>query len=307
MMKQYVAGWDGGGTKTAIQIRDLSGNIVHSGQAGALNYNSQSEEDLRYTIKTLVDEMEQVVGTLKAFKSICISTAGVSNGKAVEFISEELIKCGIKCVVSIVGDHESALYGALGKEEGIILISGTGSICFGKNSQGKAFRTGGWGHLIDDEGSGYAIGRDILSAAVRDYDKRSYGTILYDAVLEAIQGNTVKDIIQFTYKSTQSKKNIASLAPLLLPAIEKNDTQAKAICEKAVRELTSLVVVVAKELNLEKGDLAFGGGILKHYKPIYNKVKINLGRKMPYLKLKEALADSVTGATLMALDKAKKM
>ncbi len=34
-MKQYVVGWDGGGTKTAIQIIDLSGNIIHTGQAGA--------------------------------------------------------------------------------------------------------------------------------------------------------------------------------------------------------------------------------------------------------------------------------
>ena len=306
-MKQYVAGWDGGGTKTAIQIRDLSGNIIHNGQAGALNYNSQTEEDIRNTIKSLLHEMEHVAGTLEVFKGICISTAGVSNAKAVAFIREELINSGIKCEISIVGDHESALYGALGKQEGIILISGTGSICFGKNSQGKTYRTGGWGHLIDDEGSGYAIGRDILSAAVRSYDKRSEKSVLYDAVLEAIHGNSVDDIIQFTYKTSQSKKNIASFAPLLLPAIVKNDAQALAICGKAACELTSLVVTTAKELELKEGDLAFGGGILNHYTPIREQVMVNLGYEMPDLKLKEAVADSVTGATLMALESAKKL
>lgn len=306
-MKQYVVGWDGGGTKTAIQIRDLLGNIIHNGQGGPLNYNSQSEEDIRNTVQSLVHEMEHVAGTLDAFKSICISTAGVCNVKAVAFIQEVLINSGIKCEISIVGDQQSALYGALGKQGGIVLISGTGSICFGKNPQGKTFRTGGWGHLIDDEGSGYAIGRDILSAAVRSYDKRSNSSVLYDEVLKAIQGNSVQDIIQFTYNTAQSKKDIAALAPLLLPAIIKNDAQAMTICEKAAYELTNLVVTVAKELDLEKGDLAFIGGILKNYRPISDQVIINLSHEMPNLKLKEAAADSVTGATLMALENAKKL
>ncbi len=304
-MKQYVVGWDGGGTKTAIQIIDLSGNIIHTGQAGALNYNSQSKEDVRNTIEHLLHEMEQVAGTLKAYKAICISTAGICNANAVVFIRQVMINCGIECDINIIGDHESALYGTLGKQEGIVLISGTGSICYGKNSQGKTCRAGGWGHLIDDEGSGYAIGRDILSAAVRSYDKRKGGKFLYDAVLEAIQGNTIEDIIQFTYNTTQSKKNIATLAPLLLPAITKHDAQAMAICEKAACELTSLVLTVAKELQLEKGSLVLIGGILKHYEPIRHQVITNIRQEMPYMKLKEVVSDSVTGAAFMALEYAK--
>lgn len=301
-MRQYVAGWDGGGTKTAIQIRDLEGNIIHNGLAGPLNYNSQSEEEIRNTIRTLINDMERVSGSLDSFRSVCISTAGVSNKEAVLVIENEVRKAGFKSNLMIVGDQEAALYGAMGKPEGIVLISGTGSICFGKNHVGETFRTGGWGHLIDDEGSGYAIGRDILTAAVRSYDKRSKESVLFEAVLKAINGKTIDDIIHFTYTGAKSKKDIAGLAPLLMPAIEKNDAQALAICNKAASELTSLVETVARELNLEAGELAFIGGILKHYKCIHEQMKENLRIKMPNIKFKEAENDSVTGAALMALD-----
>ncbi|QUI22318.1 ATPase [Vallitalea pronyensis] len=305
-MKQYVAGWDGGGTKTAVQIRDLLGNIIHQEEAGPLNYNSQREEDMHHTITYLLHKMKQVAGSLEAYKAICISTAGICNAQSVAFLKQALMDTGVKCHINIVGDHESALYGALGKQEGIVLISGTGSICFGKNATGKTWRTGGWGHLIDDEGSGYAIGRDILSAAVKGYDKRHEGRALYDAVLKAIEGRTIQDIIQFTYKTAQSKKNIAALAPLLLPALAKKDPQAMAISEKAAHALTDLVAGVVKELHMDQSDLVLMGGILQHYELIRHQVITNIKHSMPELKLQKAVSDSVTGAALMALDDAKK-
>ncbi|WP_105614801.1 N-acetylglucosamine kinase [Vallitalea okinawensis] len=301
-MKQYVAGWDGGGTKTAIQIRDLQGNIIHNGLAGPLNYNSQKKEDIRNTVQTLIHDMERIAGSLDSFRSLCISTAGVSNKEAISVIENEVRNTGFKSKLLIVGDQEAALYGAMGRPEGMVLISGTGSICFGKNHKGKTFRSGGWGHLIDDEGSGYAIGRDILTAAVRSYDKRSQESILLNAVLHAIHGETIEDIIHFTYKEAKSKKDIAGLAPLLIPAIEMNDPQAVAICNKAARELTKLVVTVARELQMETGELAFLGGILKHYHCIQEQLKENLRIKMPHMKLKEAEHDSVAGAALMAIE-----
>ena len=70
-------------------------------------------------------------------------------------------------------DQETALAGALGAPCGMVLIAGTGSICFGRDAVVKQPGSGGYGHKIDDEGSGYALGRDALAAVVRAQDGRA--------------------------------------------------------------------------------------------------------------------------------------
>lgn len=89
-------------------------------------------------------------------------------------------------VIRLVGDHETALAGALEEPAGVILIAGTGSICYGVNESGAKFRAGGYGHIIDDAGSAYAIGRDILKAVVRSSDGRQGQTVLKEKKHSAI-------------------------------------------------------------------------------------------------------------------------
>lgn len=306
-MSLYIAGVDGGGTKTAMEVWDLEGNLITEAVAGPLNYNSQTKEEICKTLDALLEVLKGCESGVKGCQSLCLSTAGVSNKEAVSFLESYLFSKGISCPIHIVGDHEAALYGAIGGPEGIVLISGTGSICFGRTEAGSKARVGGYGHLIDDEGSGYSIGRDLLSGAIREYDKRAEKGVLLHLVLEEIGGNSVKDIIGYTYHQNWSKTKIAKMAPLLLKALEQKDEQAVSICNKAVDELGKLVMAVAKELHLEEGSLALLGGILKHYKPIREGVIQKLHKELPKLQIMEAKHESVTGAALIALNHYKEL
>jgi len=295
-----VVGWDGGGTKTLMKVLDMDGNTVLCAKAGSLNYNSNPKEEIRKTINTLIAKLQNLSEELSDCKGIFISAAGISNKEAASFLTSSLEQSGIQCEISIVGDHEAALYGAFGKPEGIILISGTGSICFGMNQNGLKIRTGGYGHLIDDEGSGYAIGRDILSAAVQIYDQRVKNSNLLDLVYEALGVQSVEEIIQYAYQSNWNKACIASLSPIIIKALKMNDPCAKAICEKASNELVKLVLPVAKKLTLKEGKIALLGGILTHYEPIKNMVVERLANELPDLKIVEPMYDSATGAAIIA-------
>jgi N-acetylglucosamine kinase-like BadF-type ATPase len=304
-MKHYVVGLDGGGTKTAMEVRALDGEVLLRYEAGGFNYNSRTEEELKNTLKELTNQLSYLEGGLSGCDILCISTAGISNPKAKDFFESVLREIGLSCQTVFVGDHVGALYGSIGKGEGMILISGTGSICYGRNKDGSEARTGGWGHLIDDEGSGYAIGRDILSAAVRSYDKRSGDSILLPMVLRTIGGTSIQDIIQFTYQSA-SKKEIAALAPLLSEALLHQDKEAAAIALKAANELVMLVIPVAKQLQLEQGEIALSGGILLQCKEIRQEVEQVLYRELPELKIVEARYDSASGAAFIALRENRK-
>ncbi|WP_312430280.1 BadF/BadG/BcrA/BcrD ATPase family protein [Lacrimispora sp.] len=111
-------------------------------------------------------------------RGICIGAAGISNRDTAKLLTRNLKEQGMQGVIRLVGDHETALAGALEEPAGVILIAGTGSICYGINESGAKFRAGGYGHIIDDAGSAYAIGKDILKAVVRSSDGRQGQTVL---------------------------------------------------------------------------------------------------------------------------------
>lgn len=304
-MKHYVAGLDGGGTKTAMEVRSTEGELLLKYESGSLNYNSNTEEELGKTLKDLTDRFSLLEKEYSICDLLCISTAGISNPKAKVFFISTLRELGVTCDIVFAGDNVGALYEGLGKGEGIVLISGTGSICYGKNKEGIEYRTGGRGHLIDDEGSGYAIGRDILSAAVRIYDKREKESTLLPMVLKFINGTFIEDIIEYTYKAS-SKKSIAALAPILPDAIKEGDSLATAIGKKAAEELVKLVIPVVKELHLEQSEIVFAGGILTHYKEIQKEVENLLKEQFPFLTVIKEKQGKALGAVLIALEENKK-
>ena len=81
-------------------------------------------------------------------------------------------RIGYKARILVVNDALIALQAGVGDAPGIVIVSGTGSIAYGRNDHGEASRAGGWGYVLGDEGSGYWIGRLALRAVVRHADGR---------------------------------------------------------------------------------------------------------------------------------------
>lgn len=261
-MINYVVGMDGGGTKTDILVADIDGRPLHAFRSGAINYNGESVENVERHLSDIFEKIEVLMGGLTHCSALCIGAAGISNSAAANAMTEAVRKTGYSGPLTVTGDHETALYGALGKPWGVILIAGTGSICYGKNASGETHRTGGFGYLIDDEGSGYAIGRDILAAVVRAHDGRLGGTVLTEMVFSALGFSSIQDIVSFVYGKDTNKRDIAALSPYLAPACAQHDQAAMMIAEKCSMELTELVVPVVEKLSLGNGEIALAGSIL---------------------------------------------
>ena len=301
----YAVGLDGGGTKTNLEARTRDGRVLLRAAFGSMNLNSASEQTVAETFRDCAAALETLPGGLEACRAMCIGSAGVSNPDACKTLERLLRASGYKGPLLLRGDQETALAGALGRPDGMVLIAGTGSICFGRDAAGKTARSGGYGHRIDDEGSGYALGRDALAAVVRAGDGRIPETVLTRLVYKRLDITDVRGLVRFTYAPETDKKEIAALAPLVFEAAEAGDAAAEQIIEKACRELTALAEPVVRALHLEAGQLALAGSILLHAQAVRCGVKARLHERYPQMECITPKEDAASGAALLAWEASK--
>ena len=302
----YVTGWDGGGTKTAVVYMDMDGSVMGRAVFGPLNPNGASYEQVSATVREAVAGMKHMPGGLPGCVCLQVGYAGASNPAGRKLLEDAIRAEGYFGELRLSGDHETMLYGAVGRE-GAVLISGTGSVALGRNGKGETFRCGGWGYLIGDEGSGYAIGRDILAAVAKANDGCGPQTCLTEQVFETLNISGMGELIRFVYDPDSDKSRIASLAPLLAGALAQGDEAAKAIAGRAAQELVLLAATVLSRLSLEAGCIAFSGSILTQMTYIREKVEAELALRFPLLSHIEPRQDAATGAAAMALEAALKM
>ena len=254
----YVIGIDGGGTKTRLAVCAPDGTLLRQETLGAFNLSAIGEDGFRRR----TEEILALCGDMRGCGAICVGGAGVSGAAAGEILRAELAAHGFAGKLLLCGDHEIALAGAM-QTPGCVLIAGTGSVCYGKNAAGETFRCGGGGHIIDDPGSGYTLGRDALAAALRTEDGRLSENALHAAVMDAVGGHDIQGIFDFVYFSRRGKSDIAALAPLVLRCAEQGDAVSLAILRRGATELARLVSAVTGRLGLDKkSPCALAGGLL---------------------------------------------
>lgn len=290
---RFAAGVDGGGTRTTVECRTMEGAALCREVFGPFNLNSVGEE--RFT--ALLEEIAAFLGKTGECAALCIGAAGVSNPRVRELTAR--VMDGL-CPWRLAGDHEIALHGAHSGGPGLALIAGTGSICCGKNDRGEAVRAGGWGHLIDDGGSGYALGRDLLSAVVRQWDGRGEETVLTRLLLARLEIETPQELVAYVYGGDKSR--VASLAPLAGQAAAQGDRTALDIYARNGAELGELVLAAAKRLGMETGEVALLGGLLTGDGRLREALTAWLAERAPGLRCIEPRQDAAAGAAMLALE-----
>lgn len=299
----YIIGIDGGGTKTAVTIIHEQGDAFFTFTVGPINYNGGDADAIAASFGEIFNQTKLYCGNLQEVAHICIGAAGISNPLVVHLLEQHVRDHGYTGPLTITGDQETALYGAQNDMQGIILIAGTGSICFGVNEKGEQHRTGGFGHLIDDEGSGYSIGRNLLSVLVQAEDGRVQDTIIPAMVYEQLGLSNVKDIVGFVYNKNTTKKDIAQLAPIMTTACEKGDALALALAEQCAASLYKLIVPVIERLKLYESPIAIAGSVLQKSCFVKEALERQLAQSYPQTKLILPIKDAAYGAVLLGRSK----
>jgi N-acetylglucosamine kinase-like BadF-type ATPase len=154
--------------------------------------------------------------------------------------------------------------GSLACADGINVVAGTGSICYGEY-QGRSARCGGWGELFSDEGSAYWIARSGLGLFSRMSDGRAQRGPLYELVRGRLGSRRDIELAAWVQAELdQGRSRLAALARLVHQAAENGDTQAAAIFTRAAHELAELVEGTRRTLGVpatQRALVSYSGGV----------------------------------------------
>lgn len=294
-----LAGVDGGGTRSTLVLADLAGRELArvAGPPGLVD--PRAPERSAEIIATLVRIAAAQAGLAACPASLCAGLAGVGNEAERGAVERTLVAARVAERVRIVSDGEIALQGAFAGGPGVLLIAGTGSVAYGRGPDGRTERCGGWGMYLGDEGSGYAIGREALAAALRSVDGREERTGLLPLVLELLGLDGPRGVPPWAGRA--AKGELAALARPVLDLAASGDPVARRLVERQAEALASHVVALAHRLGPWPGDVpvVFHGGVLRS--GLYaSLVDLALRRNAHPYRIQPAHADAVAGAVSYA-------
>lgn len=282
---KYIIGVDGGGTKTEAIAYSQEGKELGRGYAGFGNVLlgfQEAYENIELSLKNCIKSVEGVYHEADcAF--IYLGLAGIEVGNAKAKIQKAL-EDNLHVPIKAVNDAEIALAALLKGEDGILTISGTGSISYGLH-KGIVGRAGGWGHLLGDEGSGYNIAIKGFKNMIMEEEYNLPYSSLTTAFMNKLGINNVEDISSFIYSS--NKGEIAAFVPIVVSQAEAGDEIAKGILLQAGKDLALMTYILYKKLNFnDEVFVGIKGSIL---------TKVNIVRS----SFEEALKSKLGGFTIV--------
>lgn len=301
----HVLGIDAGGTKTVCLLADAQGTVIASARGPGANLQAQGELEVE---KVLHEVMESALAIRRAsVAAICLGIAGVDRPDDSAIMRGIMRRIGQKVPTLIVNDALVALTAGAGDGAGIVVICGTGSICYGRDDLGRAARSGGWGYVLGDEGSGYWLGRRALTAVVRHSDGRGPATSLTDRVLAHFRVGSVSDLVQEIHLRDPHRRRIASLGEAVQRAIDEGDVVARGIAEEGAEELVHAAASVAERLGLRGAIFPFvlTGSIFRIVPAVHDHLLRRLPDVAPRSQPMRLTEEPAVGAVHLALAEAR--
>ncbi|TDF95562.1 N-acetylglucosamine kinase [Paenibacillus piri] len=259
---QRFIGIDGGGTKTACIIGDGCGNVLAVCYGESSNMNSQPWAEVKHVLWTLIRRVLEVSDSEESqIAGVFLGLAGADRAENkqqfIAFLREQFTA---DISVTIQNDAITALAAGTWGEGGIVLISGTGSIAYGYLPETDTYvRVGGWGYLLGDEGSGFAIGQKALTAVMKQHDGRGERTALTELVLKEWSLPDPNRIITHVYSQPNVRSAVAGISKLAVAAAKAGDPTAASIVSDAAEQLAELAAAVNSKLAKLQPDASLSG------------------------------------------------
>jgi N-acetylglucosamine kinase-like BadF-type ATPase len=291
----YIIGVDGGGTKTEVAAYNLRDEKIAESTTGpgnpAVDYNL-AEKNILLGVSQCLNNIntKEVEGECRG---IYMGIAGIEV-KDNKSRLEAQIRNAFRCHVIGVHDSELAHAAIFNGNDGIITIAGTGSVSYGRY-KGKTHRTGGWGHVLGDEGSGYWIALEALKRMTLEADLGMKASTLSQQMLTYLGVHSVAGMKDFVLGS--GKYEIAAATVAVVRSAQKGDEEALEILDRAGQELAVMTERLCKKLEIyDPVEIGFSGGILLKVNQTRESFRAHLESNLNSIKILEEAVPSTKGA-----------
>lgn len=254
---RYLLGVDGGATKTLAAVLDLGLRELHLGHGGPSNQDAVGAEAAVQALLGAADEaIERAGAHADELGAAVLAVAGTDT----RAIADE-VGAARTGEWDVVNDVVAAWATATGGGPGVAAIAGTGSNVFGVGGSGadmRAWRAGGWGHALGDEGSGYWVGVQSIKAALHHRDGTGPATGLSEAAKAFFGEPSVEAVAQSVYGKRLPVDHIAAFAVETAELARQEDAAALEVYERGARELGGQIAAVIRKIGLAAEDFPVG-------------------------------------------------
>jgi N-acetylglucosamine kinase-like BadF-type ATPase len=302
-----LLGMDGGGTVTTTWLADAEGRVLGQGHSGPTNIkavgatSARTELDLSIFSAFRNAEIEPC-----PIEVSCLGLAGFDRPEDREWLTNWATGSVWAKHLILVSDGDLVVAAGTPEGWGVGVIAGTGSIAVGRGRAGEKARSGGWGHIFGDEGSGYAIAVAALKRIARFHDGRDpRGASGKDPLTRQICNHLSipgpQSLIASIYNGKFDRAKIAMMAVEVLAAEAEDPSIFHEILEPAGVELAKMVQAVARKIGVAEGHLplAMAGSFLLASTSL-SKVLMNRLSEAGYQVQATPVTNPVEGALALA-------
>jgi glucosamine kinase len=201
--------------------------------------------------------------------------------------------------VRVEHDAPAALAGATLGAPGIIVIAGTGSVVFGENADGETSRTGGWGYVFGDEGSGFGLARDAIRAALDALDGVGPDTDLVSVLTATFGVSDLRLLPMVMYNGHITRDGVAAAARDVIVCWQSGDEIAGRVVSSGVDALVRRVASVSMRLRLDDPLVCLSGGVFRS-RAYVEAFAAAVHARLPGARVQPARLTPAAGAVLLA-------
>lgn len=264
------------------------------------NLKLLSDRELQWRLKEIAARLPCPPNALSA---IAIGLAGTRTGADRDRIRRAADRVFPKIPCLATNDLETALAAAPpvpGAEVRVLVLSGTGSCCFGSTPDGKTSKVGGRGHIIGDRGSATDIGHKALRALVAQADRSGKWPKLGTLIFNSLAMNVPDDLIDWSIQA--DKSDMAALAIQVVRAAALRDPLARQLLAEAADALATDAAACAAHLVPPTVPVQFilNGSMLLKNPAFARDVSARIREKHPAAKIVLLSRPSAWGAIALA-------
>lgn len=253
MERVYIAA-DGGGTKLEMAALSPAGRVLFAVRVdGGVNKKINSAEEIEKTVGKALGMLREELGD---FEPVALAGYLMHNNEVFERLAG--------CPVTEVDEGTLGLYAAGIYGDGVLILSGTGADVY-VIKNGEHHIVGGYGAILGDPGSGFAIGRAAINAVIADREGRGPKTALTGYLLEKYPSDTFRGSVYGIYRGRETARSVADFCRECERAADAGDEVARKIFSDAAGDLARIALSAFRLHGVPKdAPYTFAGGVLLH-------------------------------------------